>query len=152
MWEVSVCIERWATILLHPFLEVSFLKIACSVLSYQSIKFLNILIVFQIIEMPIDIIFFLEIQIYILNFFINIKKKQLNCVDCVKFFRTHHIDTTFVEFYGIISAIPRHWRHLINTCHNLIYKENRFIHVTDWPKNHVNISIDSLLIKTHLYL
>jgi hypothetical protein len=82
-------------------IEVSFLKIACSVLSYQSIKFLNILIVFQIIEMPIDIIFFLEIQIYILNFFINIKKKQLNCVDCVKFFRTHHIDTTFVEFYGI---------------------------------------------------
>jgi hypothetical protein len=65
---------------------------------------------------------------------------------------TYHVATTFVEFYGIISAIPRLWRHLINTCHNLIYKENRFIHVTDWPKNHVNISIDSLLIKTHLYL
>ena len=65
---------------------------------------------------------------------------------------TYHVATTFVEFYGIISAIPRHWRHLINTCHNLIYKENRFIHVTDGPKNHVNISIDSLLIKTHLYL
>ena len=41
---------------------------------------------------------------------------------------TYHVDITFVEFYGIISAIPRHWRHLINTCHNLIYKENRFIH------------------------
>ena len=41
---------------------------------------------------------------------------------------TYHVDITFVELYGIISAIPRHWRHLINTCHNLIYKENRFIH------------------------
>jgi hypothetical protein len=28
---------------------------------------------------------------------------------------TYHVDTTFVEFYGIISAIPRQWRHLINT-------------------------------------
>ena len=40
---------------------------------------------------------------------------------------TYHVDTKFVEFYGIISAIPRHWRHLINTCHNSIYKENRCI-------------------------
>ena len=40
----------------------------------------------------------------------------------------YHVDTTFVEFYGIISAIPRHGKHLINTCHNLIYKDNRFIH------------------------
>ena len=47
----------------------------------------------------------------------------------MKFFRTHQVDTTFVvEFCGIISAIPRHWKHLINTCHNLIYKENKFIH------------------------
>jgi hypothetical protein len=41
---------------------------------------------------------------------------------------TYHVDTTFVEFYGIISAIPRHWKHLINSCHNLIYKENKIIH------------------------
>jgi hypothetical protein len=27
-----------------------------------------------------------------------------------------------------ISAIPRLWKHLINTCHNLIYKENNCIH------------------------
>jgi hypothetical protein len=40
---------------------------------------------------------------------------------------SYHVDTTFVEFYGIISAIPRHWRHLINTCHNSNYKDNRFI-------------------------
>ena len=66
---------------------------------------------------------------------------------------TYHVDTTFVEFYGIISAIPRHWRHLINTCHNLIYKENRFIHQLQIdPKNPVNISTDSLLIKTQLCL
>jgi len=44
------------------------------------------------------------------------------------FQETYHVDTTFVEFYGIIRAIPRYWRHLINTCHNLIYQENRFIH------------------------
>ena len=37
---------------------------------------------------------------------------------------SYHIDTTFVEFCGIISAIPRHWKHLTN----LIYKENKFIH------------------------
>jgi hypothetical protein len=41
---------------------------------------------------------------------------------------TNYAETTFVEFYGIISAIPRLWKHLINTCHNLIYKENNFIH------------------------
>ena len=41
---------------------------------------------------------------------------------------TCHADTTFVECYGIISAITRLWKHLINTCHNLIYKENNFIH------------------------
>ena len=47
----------------------------------------------------------------------------------MKFFRTHQVDTTFVvKFCGIISAIPRHWKHLINTCHNLIYKENKFLH------------------------
>jgi hypothetical protein len=47
----------------------------------------------------------------------------------MEFFQdTYHVDTTFVEFYGIISVIPRHWKHLINTCHNLIYKENKFIH------------------------
>jgi hypothetical protein len=51
---------------------------------------------------------------------------------------TYHIDTTFVEFYGIISAIPRHWRHLINTCHNLIYKENRFIHQLQIDPCHFN--------------
>jgi hypothetical protein len=41
----------------------------------------------------------------------------------------YHVDTTFVEFYGIISAIPRYWKHLINICHNSIGKEQNIIFI-----------------------
>ena len=40
---------------------------------------------------------------------------------------TYHVDTTFVEFCGIISATPRLWKHLINIFHNLISNEKNFI-------------------------
>ena len=42
---------------------------------------------------------------------------------------TYHVATTFVEFYGIISAIPRYWKHLINICHNSIGKEQNIIFI-----------------------
>ena len=61
---------------------------------------------------------------------------------------SYHIDTTFVEFYGIISAMPRHWRHLINTCHNLIYKRTGVFISYRLTHNTVNIVIDSLLLKS----
>ena len=67
----------------------------------------------------------IEKDIYIINDFLD-QNKQIMSYEI--FQDTYHVDTTFVELYGIISAIPRHWRHLINTCHNLIYKENKFIH------------------------
>jgi hypothetical protein len=66
----------------------------------------------------------IENDIYIINDLPDQNKQIMS----YEIFRTHIMMTTFVEFFGIISAIPRHWRHLINTCHNLIYKENRFIH------------------------
>ena len=67
----------------------------------------------------------IENDIYIINDLLD-QNKQIMSYEI--FQDTYHVDTTFVEFYGIISAIPRHWKHLINTCHNLIYKENKFIH------------------------
>jgi hypothetical protein len=67
----------------------------------------------------------IEKDIYIINDLLDQNKQIMS----YEIFRdTYHVDTTFVEFYGIISAIPRHWKHLINTCHNLIYKENKFLH------------------------
>jgi hypothetical protein len=67
----------------------------------------------------------IENDIYIINDLLD-QNKQI--MSYAIFQDTYHVETTFVEFYGIIIAIPRHWKHLINTCHNLIYKENRFIH------------------------
>jgi hypothetical protein len=67
----------------------------------------------------------IENDIYIINDLLD-QNKQIMSYEI--FQDTYHVDTTFVEFYGIISAIPRHWRHLINTCHNLIYKKNMCIH------------------------
>ena len=47
----------------------------------------------------------------------------------MKIGRTHHVDTTFIECYGIISAIPWQLKHLIKTCPNLRYTDNMFIHL-----------------------
>ena len=65
----------------------------------------------------------IEKDIYIINDLLD-QNKQIMSNEIFK--DTYHVDTTFIEFYGIISVIPRHWKH--NTCHNLIYKENKFIH------------------------
>jgi hypothetical protein len=67
----------------------------------------------------------IEKDMYIINDLLD-QNKQIMSYEI--FQDTYHVDTTFVQFYGIISTIPRHWKHLINTCHNLIYKENKFIH------------------------
>ena len=67
----------------------------------------------------------IEKDIYIINDLLD-QNKQIMSYEIVQ--DIYHVDTTFVEFYGIISVIPRHWKHLINTCHNLIYEENNFIH------------------------
>ena len=67
----------------------------------------------------------IERNIYIINDLLD-QNKQIMSYDI--FQDTYHVDTAFVEFYGIISAITRHWKHLINTCHNLIFKENKLIH------------------------
>ena len=59
-------------------------------------------------------------DIYIINDLLD-QNKQIMSYEI--FQDTYHVDTTFVEFYGIISAIPRLWRHLINTCHNVLVIE-----------------------------
>ena len=64
----------------------------------------------------------IEKDIYTINDLLDQNKQILNYAI---FQDTYHVDTTFVELYG---GIPRHWKHLINTCHNLTYKENKFIH------------------------
>ena len=62
----------------------------------------------------------IENDIYIINDLLD-QNKQIMSYEI--FQDTYHVDTTFVEFYGIISAIPRLWRHLINTCHNVLVIE-----------------------------
>ena len=44
---------------------------------------------------------------------------------------TYHVDTTCIECYGIISATPWQMKDLINTCHNLRYKDNVYSSVTN---------------------
>jgi hypothetical protein len=51
----------------------------------------------------------IEKDIYIINDLLD-QNKQIMSYEI--FQDTYHVDTTFVEFYGIISVIPRHWKHL----------------------------------------
>jgi len=68
----------------------------------------------------------IEKDIYITNDLLD-HNKQIMSYGIFK--GTYHVDTTFVEFYGIIRAIPRHCKHLIMICHNLIYKEQNIIFI-----------------------
>ena len=67
----------------------------------------------------------IEKDIYIINDVLDQNKQIMRYDNCQD---TYHVDTTFIECYGIISAIPWQLKHLIKTCHNLRYTDNMFIH------------------------
>jgi len=68
----------------------------------------------------------IEKDIYIIKNDLLDQNKQIMSFE--NFQDTYHVDTTFIEFYGIVSVMPRHWKHLINTCHNLKHKGNKLLH------------------------